>query len=176
MIISTQSQTWQGFWTQSKGCVTWYFQKAEYNNSAFHKRWYLLRLSFWFMLIRRKLALPISCFWTLHSFYSMFLKDGEAFITLKTSCRLLPFGIYSAEKPHFWETFALTKSKAAVFHGREHGLQDLYSWTLASQPWTYHFTAVSHYMKWGWLHSWVVSLWFPYCILCVKIIFHWIDK
>lgn len=158
----------------------WYFQKNEYNKNAFHKLLDAVLPSEVIisgyghqkkvctnniMLLNSAFILQcISTWWR------------SLQLSLTTSCRLLPSDTYSAQKPHFCGTFALIKSKAVVFQGTKHGLQDLSSWTLSKQPWVYNLATPSPYMKWGWLHSWVVSLCFPYCTLCVKIIFHLIDK
>lgn len=161
-------------------CHMWHFQKAEYNKSAFHK---LLDAVLPSEVITSGYAhQKKACTSNVMLLNSAFILQcvstwwSSLQLSLRTSCRLLPSGTYSAQKPPFWGTFALIKSKAAVFQGTQNGLQDLNSWTLAKQPWAYHFAAPSPYIKWGWLHSWVVSLRFSYCSLCVKIIFQLIEK
>lgn len=161
-------------------CHMWYLQKAECNKSAFHKLLDAMQRSEvkissyahekeacinHVMLLNFAFILWCICTW----WRSLQLRLG-------TSCTLLPSDTCSAQKPLFWGTFALTKSKAVVFQETKHGLQDLNSWTLDKWPWAYHFAALSAYMKWGCLCSWVVSLYFHYSIVCVKIIFYLIDE
>lgn len=142
--------------TDQGSCHMWYLQKAEYNKSALHKLLDAMQCSEvkisayvhqkeacinHVMLLNSAFILQcVSTWWSLQ-------------FRLETSSTLLPSDTCFAQKPHFWGTFALIKSKAVVFQETRHGLQDLNSWTLAKQPWAFHFATLSAYMKWECLCS-----------------------